>query len=184
MNGGGWSTLLLALVSACQAPAAETRADPPQQPANEARPLFPNSLSIRETSPPQTLRQGSLSLTLRSYRFEPAKPDTGARNAFRCGVLIDEGNGQSQALTTIGAPGWTETLSCDTLIESGLTSGTGAQQHLVLIYGTRSPNAEGRTAVVLTRVGSGWAVNEEVMQRLSENGRSASLEKVRVTLKQ
>jgi hypothetical protein len=167
-----------ALLASCQAAAVAP------SPAREAglRALFPPSLAFQASAPPVRLRGlGGPELVVHPVRFEPEEPDTLLRNAYRCGVVIEQG-GRTQALTTVGAPGWTETVSCDGLVESGLVPGPDGGARVVLIYATRSPNAEGRTAVVLTRDAQGWAIDETWMERLAEASEPPTLVNVRARL--
>lgn len=162
--------LLLAggLVS-CQAPAAQTIATPnanmPAQPANSIRSFFPNVTTIQEERAPLRLRGVGEALTIRSFRFQAAEPGAFWRNGFRCGAVVE--GVDVQAITTIGE-GWTETLSCDRLVDGALLAGRNATC-LVLIYYARTPNGAGRTAVVLKRSkgGNAWHVDEPEMERLS-----------------
>lgn len=180
----GQAVLLAALIS-CQAPAAETTVTSPkaaEQGAIDLRRLFPNATTIGEQAPVLRLPDAGQVLIVRSIRFEPRSPDTPLRNAFRCAVVI-EGGGARQAIVTIGE-GWTETLSCDDFIEGDLVPNRNGTARLVLIYATRSPNAEGRTAVILTRRLNtpAWSVDERVMERLSEASEPASVKSVKAAL--
>lgn len=176
---------LLATLVSCQAPAAKTGAErapeTAEQPAADPRSLFPNAAGIEERSPPLRLRDAKDALIVRSFRFEPAVQDTPLRNAYRCGVVI-EGDGTPQPLVTIGE-GWTETVSCDGLVEGDVANGPQGTSHLLLIYATRSPNEAGRTAIVLVRERhEPWTIDEQAVERVNASDRVPSLASVRAAL--
>jgi hypothetical protein len=93
---------------------------------------------------------------LSSWRFEPAPGRSAARDSYWCGVALE-----GQALTVIGV-GPTESVSCAGLAEVGpLPKG-----RIGLIYRTTSPNADSLSAVVLTKTGSVWSLDERATERL------------------
>ena len=99
---------------------------------------------------------GGRTVELSSWRFEPAPGRSEMRNTYWCGVGVE-----GQALTVIGV-GQTEAVSCDGVAEAGALPGG----RIGLIYRTSSPNAESLTAVVLTKAGAAWAIDERATERL------------------
>jgi hypothetical protein len=183
-NGVRASILVAALALLSMVPASSSKAQPA---IPEAQRLFPDAGSGFAADGRQvTLRpDGTVPVTLRSYRFEPIPGRAETLNAFWCGLVLDSGNGASQAIVTIGS-GFSETLSCDRLVESAAMPPAGNVPRLGLIYATRSPNASGRTPLVLRwdEANRRWAIDEPLSTELDDRLDPRTLARMRAMLLQ
>lgn len=171
------SAVLLAPLAACQAAAVAPAA--PIDRGARLRAQFPPSICVRDCGKPGAVATGAgfgLGAASCAIRAGDARYATSQRVPMRTG---DRGRRTFAVGTTIGAPGWTETVSCDGLEQSGLVTGPDGADRLVLIYATHSPNADGQTAVVLTRGSAGWNVDENATERLSESSEPPSLTRIK-----
>jgi hypothetical protein len=110
--------------------------------------------------PAVTLKlRGLPPLVVRSIRYETPPGQSPFNSPYRCRVTLTAPGRGAVTVETIGI-GNTETVSCDGLAAVGAVP--GPMPRIGFVYDTSSPNASGRTPVVvaLDRRSGRWAVDD------------------------
>jgi len=97
-------------------------------------------------------------------RFEPK--DSLLAHSYRCGLIFRSSKTIHQSLITVGINA-TETLSCDGISSIGLIKDNNKAQHIGIIYNYRSPNAEFRGSIIVSKDSKTgkWFVNEKLLHK-------------------
>ncbi len=124
-------------------------------------------------------------IDLHAVRFEPPEGRPIFRGVRWCGVVLAAPGMPAQAVITIGQ-GQTEVEDCNRLIEFGVLPAGASGARLGFVYQTSSPNATGRTLVVLVRdeVTGQWSTDEGLANAIGDRVEPMSLSGARRWLTQ